>query len=173
MTALLMALSSSVSRSGGATLGGARRVVVGSRVDSLSSEGWFVDRFAHRGMSGFRPGIDGFRPRWRDTEWVTGRQQAVDVVVAALVGAGCSLEVWGPSGFGSTRMTGPRAAVFAAYMLAVLSLAFRRRAPLASALVLVAQCRLRALRARRGRHDHRAGACSGVRNVDQLSNSEL
>jgi signal transduction histidine kinase len=90
------------------------------------------------GMSGFRLGTDAFRPRGRDTEWVTGRQQAVDVVVAALVGVGCSLEVWGPSGFGSTHMTGPRAAVFAAYMLAVLSLAFRRRAPLASAFVLAA-----------------------------------
>jgi hypothetical protein len=51
---------------------------------------------------------------------------------------GCSLDVWGPSGFGSTHMTGPRAAVFAAYMVAVLALAVRRRFPLASAPVLVA-----------------------------------
>jgi signal transduction histidine kinase len=67
---------------------------------------------------------------------VTGRQQSVDVAVAALVGVGCSLEVWGP--WGSTHLTGPRAAVFGAYMLAVLALAFRRRVPLASTLVLVA-----------------------------------
>jgi signal transduction histidine kinase len=69
---------------------------------------------------------------------MTRRQQVVDIAIAALVAVGCSLEVWGPSGLGSTHMTGPRAAVFAAYMLAVLALAVRRRFPLASTLVLVA-----------------------------------
>ena len=48
------------------------------------------------------------------------------------------MQVWRPSGFGSTHLTGPRAAVFAAYMVAVRALAVHRRFPLASAFVLVA-----------------------------------
>lgn len=87
-------------------------------------------------MTGFRLGADVFRSRGRDTEQMARRQQAVDVAVAALVALGCSLEVWAP--WGSTHMTGPRAAVFVAYMVAALALAVRRRLPLASTLVLVA-----------------------------------
>jgi signal transduction histidine kinase len=66
---------------------------------------------------------------------VTRRQQVGDVALAALIGVGCALEVWGPAG--STHLTGPRAAVFVAYMLAVLGLAVRRRFALASVLVVV------------------------------------
>ncbi len=88
------------------------------------------------GMSEFRLGADVFRTRPRDTGRVTRRQQAVDLAVAALVGVGCTLEVWGPAG--STHLTGPRAAVFAAYMIAVVALAVRRRFKLAAVLVLAA-----------------------------------
>jgi signal transduction histidine kinase len=66
---------------------------------------------------------------------VTRRQQILDLVLAAVVGAGCALEVWAPRTFGSTHMTGPRPAVFGAYMVGVLALAVRRRVPLASAAV--------------------------------------
>jgi signal transduction histidine kinase len=61
---------------------------------------------------------------------VTRRQQNLDVVLAAAVGTGCVLEVWAPRVFGSTHMAGPRAAVFAAYMVGVLALVVRRRVPL-------------------------------------------
>jgi signal transduction histidine kinase len=88
-------------------------------------------------MIGFRLRADVFRSSRRDTGRVTGRPQTVDVALAALIGLGCSLEVWGPSGFGSTHMTGPRAAVYVSYMVAVLALVFRRRVPLASTLVVV------------------------------------
>jgi signal transduction histidine kinase len=67
---------------------------------------------------------------------VTRRQQALDVAVAAAVGVGCTLEVWAPKVFGSTHMTGPRAAVYVSYLFAVVALAFRRRYPLGSALAV-------------------------------------
>ena len=69
---------------------------------------------------------------------VTRRQQALDLAVAAAVGVGCTLEVWAPTVFGSTHMTGPRAAVFASYLIAVLALVVRRHFPLAVALVISA-----------------------------------
>jgi len=69
---------------------------------------------------------------------MTRRRQALDVALAAAVAAGCSLEVWAPSVFGSTHMTGPRAAVFAAYMVAAAALTLRGRAPLLSAIVVAA-----------------------------------
>jgi len=67
---------------------------------------------------------------------MTRRQQGVDVAVAVILAAGCALEVWAPRVFGSTHMTGPRVAVFAAYMVAVLALAMRRRFALVSAAVV-------------------------------------
>jgi signal transduction histidine kinase len=67
---------------------------------------------------------------------VTRRQQAADLALAAAVAAGCTLEVWVPNGPGSTHMTGPRAAVYASYLVAAAALAFRRRYPLPSTLVV-------------------------------------
>ena len=69
---------------------------------------------------------------------MTRRQQAVDVAIAAAVAFGCTLEVWAPKVFGSTHMTGPRAAVYVSYLVAAGALAFRRRFPLASCLVVAA-----------------------------------
>jgi signal transduction histidine kinase len=69
---------------------------------------------------------------------MTRRSLAFDLTVAAAVGAGCTLEVWAPDTFGSTHMTGPRAAVFASYAVAVVALAVRRRFPLASTIVIAA-----------------------------------
>ena len=60
----------------------------------------------------------------------------LDVAVAAAVGVGCTLEVWEPKVFGSTHMTGPRAAVFVSYLVAVAALAVRRRFPLGAAIVV-------------------------------------
>jgi signal transduction histidine kinase len=62
----------------------------------------------------------------------------MDVALAAAIGLGCTLEVWVPGGFGSTHMTGPQLAVYVSYMTAVVALAFRRRFPLASAIVVAA-----------------------------------
>jgi signal transduction histidine kinase len=67
---------------------------------------------------------------------VTRRQQVVDGVLAAAVGVGCTLEVWAPSVFGSTHMTGPRLTVYASYLVAAAALAFRRRCALAVAVVV-------------------------------------
>jgi signal transduction histidine kinase len=64
------------------------------------------------------------------------RQVALDIALAAAVGAGCTLEVWAPKVFGSTHMTGPRAAVFGAYVVAVIALVLRRRRPLAVAVTV-------------------------------------
>jgi signal transduction histidine kinase len=69
---------------------------------------------------------------------VTKRQQVLDFVIAAAVGVGCTLEVWAPTVFGSTHMTGPRVAVYVSYLVAVGALVFRRRFPLASSLVVSA-----------------------------------
>jgi signal transduction histidine kinase len=69
---------------------------------------------------------------------VTKRQQVLDFVIAAAVGVGCTLEVWAPSVFGSTHMTGPRAAVYVSYLVAVGALAVRRRFPLAATAVVSA-----------------------------------
>jgi signal transduction histidine kinase len=63
---------------------------------------------------------------------------AFDLTVAAAVGVGCTLEVWAPNAFGSTHMTGPRAAVFVSYAVAVVALAVRRRSPLNSTIVIAA-----------------------------------
>jgi signal transduction histidine kinase len=62
----------------------------------------------------------------------------MDAALAAAIGLGCTLEVWVPGGFGSTHMTGPQLAVYVSYMTAVVALAFRRRFPLASAIVVAA-----------------------------------
>jgi len=67
---------------------------------------------------------------------VTSRQQSLDLALAGAVAAGCVLEVWAPSVFGSTHMAGPRMAVFAAYMVGSGALVFRRRFPLPSAAVV-------------------------------------
>jgi signal transduction histidine kinase len=67
---------------------------------------------------------------------MTRRSRAVDLVIAAVVGAGCTLEVWAPQVFGSTHMTGPRAAVFGSYAVSIGALAVRRRFPLAAAVVV-------------------------------------
>ena len=69
---------------------------------------------------------------------MTKRQQVLDFVIAAAVGVGCTLEVWAPSVFGSTHMTGPRAAVYVSYLVAVGALAVRRRFPLAVTAVVSA-----------------------------------
>jgi signal transduction histidine kinase len=63
---------------------------------------------------------------------------AFDLTITAAVGVGCTLEVWAPRVFGSTHMTGPRAAVFAAYTVAVAALGVRRRFPLTSTIIIVA-----------------------------------
>jgi len=57
------------------------------------------------------------------------------IVVAIAIG--CTLEVWAPQTFGSTHMTGPRVAVYVSYVVAIAALVFRRRFPLACALVVV------------------------------------
>jgi signal transduction histidine kinase len=67
---------------------------------------------------------------------VTKRQLALDLAIAGAIGVGCALEVWAPKVFGSTHMNGPRAAVFASYVVAVAALALRRRRPLAVAVVV-------------------------------------
>jgi signal transduction histidine kinase len=56
--------------------------------------------------------------------------------MAAVVGVGCTLEVWAPRVFGSTHMTGPRIAVYVSYLVAAGALAVRRRFPLGAALVV-------------------------------------
>src|SRR5262249_52903411 len=66
---------------------------------------------------------------------VTRRELVLDVGPAAAIAAGCTLEVWAPTVFGSTHMTGPRAAVYVSYLVAAAALASRRRAPLAAVLV--------------------------------------
>jgi hypothetical protein len=65
---------------------------------------------------------------------VAARPQAVDAGIAAAIGLGCTSEVWLSAG--STHMTGPRAAVYVSYVIAVVALVFRRWFPLASALVV-------------------------------------
>jgi signal transduction histidine kinase len=57
-------------------------------------------------------------------------------VLLGVIGLGCTLEVWAPALFGSTHMTGPRVAVYAAYMISLAALAYRRRYPLGSTLVV-------------------------------------
>jgi signal transduction histidine kinase len=69
---------------------------------------------------------------------VTKRQQVLDFVIAIAVGLGCTLEVWAPKVFGSTHMTGPRAAVYASYLVAAGALGYRRRFPLATSVVVSA-----------------------------------
>ena len=89
----------------------------------------------------FHLGDDAPQSRSRDTGRVTKRQQALDVAIAAVVAFGCTLEVWAPKDFGSTHMTGPRAAVYVSYLVAAGALAFRRRFPLASCVVVSLRCR--------------------------------
>ena len=57
--------------------------------------------------------------------------------IVAAIAIGCTLEVWAPQTFGSTHMTGPRVAVYVSYVVAIAALVFRRRFPLACALVVV------------------------------------
>jgi signal transduction histidine kinase len=59
-----------------------------------------------------------------------------DGVIVATIAFGCTLEVWAPGTFGSTHMTGPRAAVYVSYVVALSALVFRRRFPLACAIVV-------------------------------------
>jgi len=59
-----------------------------------------------------------------------------DAALLAAIGLGCTLEVWAPGVFGSTHMTGPRIAVYLSYMVSLAALAFRRRYPLGSTLVV-------------------------------------
>ena len=59
-------------------------------------------------------------------------------MIVAAIAVGCTLEVWAPQTFGSTHMTGPRAAVYVSYVAALVALAFRRRFPLGCALVVAA-----------------------------------
>lgn len=59
-----------------------------------------------------------------------------DAALLAAIGLGCTLEVWASGVFGSTHMTGPRIAVYASYMISLVALAFRRRYPLGSTLVV-------------------------------------
>jgi signal transduction histidine kinase len=59
-----------------------------------------------------------------------------DAALLAAIGLGCTLEVWAPGVFGSTHMTGPRIAVYMSYMVSLAALAFRRRYPLGSTLVV-------------------------------------
>jgi signal transduction histidine kinase len=61
---------------------------------------------------------------------VTSRQQAVDVAIVAVVAAGCAVETWSAKHHLSSHLTGPPAALFAAYMVALAALALRRRFPL-------------------------------------------
>jgi signal transduction histidine kinase len=67
---------------------------------------------------------------------VTRRQQVGDAAIVAAIALGCTFEVWAPGTFGSTHMTGPPAAVYASYVVAIAALAFRRRYPLGCALVV-------------------------------------
>jgi signal transduction histidine kinase len=66
------------------------------------------------------------------------RHLVLDLAIVLAIVVGCTLEVWAPRVFGSTHMTGPRAAVYAAYVVAAVALVWRRRDPLAAVLVATA-----------------------------------
>ena len=85
-------------------------------------------------MTGIRSEVDVGAGPDRDTAAVPGRR-LLDVALAAAVAAGCALEVWAPTVFGSTHPVGPRAAVFAAYLVGCGCLIIRREHALLAASV--------------------------------------
>ncbi len=68
---------------------------------------------------------------------MTRRNETLDLVLVAAIVIVTQLEVWAPNALLTpTHMTGPHLAVSVAYLLAALALVFRRRFPLASAVMV-------------------------------------
>jgi signal transduction histidine kinase len=68
---------------------------------------------------------------------MTMRRWAVDVGLGAVVAVVVQLEIWAPQALITpTHMTGPRAAVSAAYLLATLALVLRTRLPLTAVVLM-------------------------------------